>query len=63
MLQAWTEVYHQVFGGWEVQTIYWRIHDLNGEACFSQKIFANGLNMGLPQQAWAKNRIQEVETH
>ena len=31
--------------------IYWRMYDIYEEACFSTKMFTNGLNMGLLQQA------------
>ena len=34
-----------------------------GEAYLSQKIFTNGLNMGLPQQTRLKKTVHGVETH
>ena len=43
--------------------IYWRIHDMYQETCFSQKIFANGQNMGLPLWAWVEKTVYGVETH
>ena len=30
--------------------IYWRMCDVHGEAYFSQNMFTNRLNIGLPQQ-------------
>ena len=34
--------------------IYKRICGVYGEACFNQKMFTNGINMGLLLQAWFK---------
>ena len=40
------------------------MYDVYSEACFSQKKeFTNGLNMGLPQQAWIKVIVHGVETY
>ena len=50
VLKAWTEVYHQISGGWEVQTMWnlqknvWCVQ----RGIFKQEIFTNVLNMGLP---------------
>ena len=56
-LQASTEVYHQFFGGWEVQTM-WNLHkNVDREACLNQKMFTNGLNMNLPQGSWIKTTL------
>ena len=45
---AWTEVYYQSFGGWELQTM-WNLQKnarCVRESMFSSKMFTNGLNMG-----------------
>ena len=33
------------------------------EACFSQKMFTNELNMGLPLQAWVEKTVHGVDIH
>ena len=33
------------------------------ETCFSQKMFTNGLDMGLPQWTWNKKTVHELEMH
>ena len=40
---------------------YWQIYDVYAEASFSQKMFPNGINMYLPQQAWFKKTVYEEE--
>ena len=32
------------------------------EACFSQKMLLNGLNMGLPQQAWVEKQWKYTDS-
>ena len=39
--------------------IYKTICGLYGEAYFSQKMFSNGLNMGLPLRAWVEKQTIE----
>ena len=65
MLQAWTEVCYQIAADWEVQTMWNLLKnvDVYGEVCFSQKIFTYRLNISLPQWAWVKKTVCEVETH
>ena len=43
--------------------IYRKICDVHREECFSQKMFANRLNMGLSLSAWIKKTVHGVETH
>ena len=43
--------------------IYRRMHGVYWEAYFSQRIFSNGLNMGLPIQAWVDKSVHRVETY
>ena len=46
ILHAWIEVCHQIFGDWEVQTM-WNFSeecDVYKEAHFSQNVFTEGLN-------------------
>ena len=40
--------------------IYWRMCDVHGEACFSQRMFTNGLNMGLPLQIEQRSVIKSL---
>ena len=40
--------------------IYRRMYDVYGEACFSQRMFTNGLNMGLPQQLEQRSVIKHL---
>ena len=39
------------------------MRDLSIEACFSQKMFSNEVNMGVPSRASVKKTFYEVETH
>ena len=41
---------------------YRRICYSYGKACFSQKIFINGLKKGLPLRAWVEETVYRVET-
>ena len=59
VLLAWTELYHQIFGGWEIFEIY---SDVNKEASFSQKVLTNGVNIGLPQRTLVETTVHRVET-
>ena len=63
MLQAWTEVCHEIFSSREMQTMW----DVYAEACFSikkkKKKVTNDINMGLPQWARVEKIIDGVETH
>ena len=34
VLQAWVEICHQIFDGWEVQTMWKLQKNMNEEACF-----------------------------
>ena len=43
--------------------IYRRVCDMFREACFSQKMFPNELNMGLPLYDWVKKTLHRMETH
>ena len=36
--------------------------DIYRKSCFGQKIFTNGLNMDLPQQAWVEKSVHGVKT-
>ena len=54
VLVAWTEVCHQIFCCWEVQTMWNLLNNIWCEAYFCQKMFANWLNMGFPLQTWVK---------
>ena len=66
MLQVWTEICHQIFGVWEMQTM-WNFHKnvwcVWREVCFRQKLFTNGLNMGLLLWARVKKIVYGVKTH
>ena len=42
--------------------IYRRMCDMYREASLDQKMFTNGLNVGLPLQAWVKKTVHGVET-
>ena len=37
--------------------------DVDGEVCFSQKMFTNELNMGVSLRAWFEKIVQVVETY
>ena len=56
--RPWTEAYHQIFGGWEVQTI-WNLQ----KNIFVKKVFTNKLNITLPLQAWVENTVSGVKIH
>ena len=43
--------------------IYRRMCDVYRKTCFSQKLFRNGLNMGLPLRVWVKKKVNWVERH
>ena len=55
-------VCHQIYNGWEVPCeIYRRMCDVYEEACYSQKMIPNQLNMGLSLKL---SQIDDgVETH
>ena len=40
-----------------------RMCNVYTEECFNQKMFTNGQNMGLLQQAWVEKTVDGVETH
>ena len=42
--------------------IFVRMCNMNGEGCFSHKVFINLFNMGLPQQVSFKKTINGMET-
>ena len=60
--QAW-EYCHQIFENCKPFEIYKRTCDVYREACFSQKMLTNGLNMALPLQVRAKRKVYGVKTH
>ena len=39
----------------------YKMFDVYGKACFNQKIFPNGLNMGFPQWAWIEKWVNWVK--
>ena len=54
MFLIWTEVCHQIFGVWELQT-FWKLKK-NGcwvrkSLSYEKKLFTNGVNMDLPQRS------------
>ena len=48
---------------WKPYEIYRSMCNMYGEACFHQKIFTIGLNIGLPLQTWIEKTVHGVETH
>ena len=42
--------------------IYGKVFDVYIEACFSQKMFSNGINMGLPLQARVIDNFNRAAT-
>ena len=57
--QVWTELRHQMQAMWK----YRLMRDVCRETLFFKKIFTNGINMSLPQFAWVKKTVHQVETH
>ena len=43
--------------------IYWRMFNVYGEACFNQKMFINGLIMGLSLRGRVEKTVHGVEIH
>ena len=64
-VQTWTEVCHQIYRGREEQTMWnlqknvWCVR----RSMFCQKMFTNGLNIGLPLSVWVAEKVRGVETH
>ena len=63
MLQFWTKVCHQTLVSWEVQTMWNLQCDIYKESCFGEKMFTNGLKMGLSLLVWIEKTVHEVEIH
>ena len=60
-----TEVCHQIFSGWEVQTLgnlLWNVWCIQRNMFLFKKIFAKRLNIGLSPWAWAEKTVHGVET-
>ena len=65
MLQAWTNIYHQIFGGWKVYIMWnlqknvWsvqrRMFELNNDNKW--------LIIGLPRRAWIEKTVHRLEKH
>ena len=75
VLQAWTEICHQIFGGWEVQTM-WNLQNNVWYVCRERslfqskkkkkkkkKIFTIWLNVDLPLRTRVNKTEYGVETH
>ena len=64
MLQAWTEVYHQNFGGWEMQTMLNLQKNVYCEQrnVLVKKFLKTKLDLSLLLRAWVEKTVP-VETH
>ena len=60
-LYAWTEVWHQIFGGWQVQTMWnvlknmWFVQ----RSMFYSKNLYKWVDISFPQLAWTKKSVIE----
>ena len=59
------KVWHQIFGVCDIKPckIYPRMCDVSGEVRLNQKLFTDGINMGLPMLAWVKKTVYVVFKH
>ena len=68
VLQAWTEVCHQIFGGWEVQTMWnlqknvWYVWKSMFSFKKKKKKIYKCANMGLPLLSRDKKTFDRVKT-